>query len=444
MSFRFRRSVKIAPGIRMNVSKTGVSASVGPRGASASLGKQGVYGNVGIPGTGMSYRTKLKDANAAHERRMLAAEERERRKQHSAESLSKVTLSVDEKGTLIVKDKFGDDVTGTNLRLMWEQKADTIEEWLETQIDEINGDTELLANIHLDTLSPSASPEYAYQPFPEPEPEVPVPPEIPAKPLKETLPPRRWWHVLIPGSIKRLEAIKARIKSEHSQAITQWNETKHRLAEEHAKSIKAHTELRSSWLARKEAHDQSEARNAEQFNKDLADNVDFMESLVESHLNELDWPRETIVSLETLSGGDVVIMDVDLPEIEDFPQKTAQLSASQKRLLIKSKPQKTLRLEYARHIHGILLRVAGTVFAALPKCKQVVISGYSQRLDPATGAVNDDYLISSQIPRDTFAKINFDNLEGVDPIEAFTQFTTRRNMTATGVFKPTEPFTSSL
>ncbi|MBN2885822.1 MAG: DUF4236 domain-containing protein [Chromatiaceae bacterium] len=59
MGLRFRRSIKIAPGIRLNFGTRGVSLSLGPRGASVSVGKSGVHGNVGLPGTGLSYRAKI-------------------------------------------------------------------------------------------------------------------------------------------------------------------------------------------------------------------------------------------------------------------------------------------------------------------------------------------------------------------------------------------------
>ena len=54
-SFRFRRSVKIAPGVRLNFSKSGVSTSIGTRGAHVTLGHGKVRKTVGIPGTGVSY-----------------------------------------------------------------------------------------------------------------------------------------------------------------------------------------------------------------------------------------------------------------------------------------------------------------------------------------------------------------------------------------------------
>ncbi len=59
MALRFRRSIKIAPGIRINLGKAGASLSLGGRGATMTMGPRGVYGNVGLPGTGLSYRTKL-------------------------------------------------------------------------------------------------------------------------------------------------------------------------------------------------------------------------------------------------------------------------------------------------------------------------------------------------------------------------------------------------
>src|ERR1700693_1774677 len=55
MGFRFRRSVKILPGVRLNFGKRGVSTSVGVRGAHVTFGKSGTRTTVGVPGTGLSY-----------------------------------------------------------------------------------------------------------------------------------------------------------------------------------------------------------------------------------------------------------------------------------------------------------------------------------------------------------------------------------------------------
>ncbi|GIV96838.1 MAG: hypothetical protein KatS3mg057_1495 [Herpetosiphonaceae bacterium] len=59
MGWRFRKSVKIFPGVRLNISKRGISTTVGVRGASVTFGQRGTYLNIGLPGTGLSYRTRI-------------------------------------------------------------------------------------------------------------------------------------------------------------------------------------------------------------------------------------------------------------------------------------------------------------------------------------------------------------------------------------------------
>jgi hypothetical protein len=59
MSVRFRRSVKIFPGVKINIGKRGISTSVGVRGAHLTFGKNGTYLSTGIPGTGLSQRNKI-------------------------------------------------------------------------------------------------------------------------------------------------------------------------------------------------------------------------------------------------------------------------------------------------------------------------------------------------------------------------------------------------
>ncbi len=60
MPFRFRRTMKIAPGVRLNLTKTGVSARVGPRGLGLTVGTSGTTASAGIPGTGLHASRKFK------------------------------------------------------------------------------------------------------------------------------------------------------------------------------------------------------------------------------------------------------------------------------------------------------------------------------------------------------------------------------------------------
>ena len=59
MGFRFHRSIRLLPGLRLNLSKSGVSTSIGTRGAWLTFGKRGTRSTVGIPGTGISYTEAL-------------------------------------------------------------------------------------------------------------------------------------------------------------------------------------------------------------------------------------------------------------------------------------------------------------------------------------------------------------------------------------------------
>jgi len=56
---RFQKRLRVLPGVRINLSKSGVSTSIGPRGADVNIGSHGVTTNAGIPGTGLSYRSKV-------------------------------------------------------------------------------------------------------------------------------------------------------------------------------------------------------------------------------------------------------------------------------------------------------------------------------------------------------------------------------------------------
>ena len=55
MGFRFRKSIKILPGVRINFGKKSASISIGPQGAKMTVGTKGTRLTAGLPGTGLSY-----------------------------------------------------------------------------------------------------------------------------------------------------------------------------------------------------------------------------------------------------------------------------------------------------------------------------------------------------------------------------------------------------
>ena len=59
MGWRYRKRIKILPGVHVNISKSGISTNVGIKGASVTFGPKGTYVNTGIPGTGLYRRDKV-------------------------------------------------------------------------------------------------------------------------------------------------------------------------------------------------------------------------------------------------------------------------------------------------------------------------------------------------------------------------------------------------
>lgn len=83
MSFRFRRSIKIAPGIRVNLNKNSASVRIGPRGLGytvSSTGKKTL--SAGIPGTGLSYTEQISTPQRAQAFQQIPAPPDDNRPAH--------------------------------------------------------------------------------------------------------------------------------------------------------------------------------------------------------------------------------------------------------------------------------------------------------------------------------------------------------------------------
>lgn len=75
MGFRFRRSFKIAPGVRLNVGKKSASVSFGGKGVRHTISSTGrMTSSVGIPGTGLYYTKSSKYGSKAGSKHQLISE----------------------------------------------------------------------------------------------------------------------------------------------------------------------------------------------------------------------------------------------------------------------------------------------------------------------------------------------------------------------------------
>lgn len=399
MGIRFRKSFKLAPGVRMNFSGSGISASFGPRGASVSVGKRGVYGNVGIPGTGLSMRSKL-SGDAATVRRRLAVPQPQ-----TVEVAAKV--GVTDEGELYFQDADGNPLPLHWIEAAKKQNADAIKALIQRKCDEINAQIEAVGDLHLYTPDPTQRPIFVAKEYDEP---------APCEPTPRT-----------PTFFEKLFASK-----------------REKIAAENRDAAIRHQEHVDVWEARFALHRASEAKRRHQVEELIYSDIEAMERHLEQTLQDTAWPRETLVAAELLDSGRTVFLDVDLPEIEDMPDKTAGVPQRGMKLSIKAMSPTQIQRLYMRHVHSIGFRIIGEAFAALPETQQVMLSGYSQRRDKATGRINDEYLYSVRITRPEWHEVEFSRygLSDLDVVEALARFDLRRNMSKTGVFKAAIPFSA--
>lgn len=373
MGLRFRKSLKIASGVKVNIGKHGVSSvSFG----NFNIGSRGIYHTASIPGTGISYRSRV--VGPPKQKAGLS----QSRKKAKATEIS-ITLRLQDDGSVDYLDAKGQPLPDQAIRVVQKQNRGLILEWLQQQCDKYNSEIEALINIHWTTPAPTG--EIVVNPKPEP-------PKIePYGPLSR----------LFAGQRQKVDERNRRAQEAYEKALLEWE--------------KAEQALRSD--------------------------VEVMSAVLSSALTSIEWPWETVVSFDIRDSGSTVLLDVDLPEIEDMPTGRAQVRQRDLRLIIEERSQSQIQFEYVTHIHAIGFRLIGEVFARLPSVSTVVCSGYSQRVNKNTGRIEDQYLYSVRVPRAMWEQIDFGNLRAIDVITCFERFQIRRNITKRGVISPIEPFT---
>lgn len=394
MGIRFRRSIKLAPGVRMNLGLGGLGLSVGPRGASIGIGSRGTYANIGMPGTGLSAR-----------HRVSGGSQRSRSRSDDLAGL-KVSFNLQEDGTVDIVAPDGGPLPPRVIKRAHEQNEDYLRSWLLENCERWNKGIENLLTIHLKTPSPDRTPPDATRKnFPTPKPLPPVP--------------------------RRLTLL-ARIFRSKREKIERLNQE---AAERNEKDVIA-------WERDRDEHDRRESERLRLFQPDNQLDERIVQEYLTDVLSRVEWPRETAVSIELDESSTGVMVDVDLPEIEDMPDKIASVANRGLKLNIKNRSDTQRRREYMAHVHGVAFRLIGEVFSALPRIDRIAVSGFSQRVDRKSGHVADEYLFSVRVARQQWAALNFARLSDLDLTSCLSAFDLRRNMTATGVFKPIEPFTT--
>ena len=428
MGMRFRKSVKICKGLKVNFSKSGASVSLGGRGHSLTAGGRGVRATVGIPGTGLSYSTKIGGNSGRRKTTKSRKVSSTRNSRPTVQVPSQVQVSMNDKGHIELLDSRGMLITDeTVIRKIksteaFKQQKAALEVQRRQKIEEIvqNAAAENWKFINIASCAPVVDSKEAFEKHYESiEPakyEIPAPTqnEIQNMLMEEAKSEVKapFWKV---GKLRK-QYVADNFGPRMNEAINTWNKEK---------------------------------SNAEQvYFQECEDNKAFLRKLIDGDeetvcsafdvwIASCELPVEININYGLDIINEVMLLDVDLPEIEDLPD-TIMIKNTSGNLKEKKKTQGEKRGEYATCVFGLAIFIAANAFNIAPDIQKVLISGYTQRRDKV-GNINDDYIYSIKFTRDVFEGKDVSKL---NPQEVCMSVPNRCNMTSTSLFKTIKPFDS--
>jgi len=159
------------------------------------------------------------------------------------------------------------------------------------------------------------------------------------------------------------------------------------------------------------------------------------EAAIEQWLEGSEAPIAIEVQAEVLPEKDAIMIDLDLPEIEDMPlDKLAELADGT--VKIKKKTKKEQYEDYRTCVFGLGEYVASHAFTAVPQAKRIVVSAYTQRRSEKTGESMDVFIYSVVFDRTAFAA----GYQEKDPYDFCQDQRSRLYVLASGVMKEIAPF----
>jgi hypothetical protein len=343
MGFRFSRRVSILPGLKLNLSGSGVSLSAGVRGAHINLGPRGLYGSAGIPGTGLSYRQRLDSSSRSYDRpsveRRLSPRQWEavQRRQEQEEKAKEAQQTIDDQ---------------------WEQYQQMLHFW--KPLPEIPN---LEDFIQAQTQRPFESTQ---QPPPEP-----VWPEEEAKCLNE-----------LTESVKTqapYRMLPAMFAQNHAKTLfpAVWQERQPEIQQRYQESLADYEQ------ELKAAQAEWEARETERIawlQRLTAGNLEEIKHTLTEIFTGLQLPFQDATQCGLFfDTADLISVNLDLPEMEQV------ILFTRKRLLKNGEIREVARDKVERNrdyfdlVTGECAFIAAEVFSYLPLCQIIRLAAYTQR-----------------------------------------------------------------
>ena len=433
MGVRYRRSVKICKGVRVNFSKTGVSYTVGSKGASVNFGRNGVYANTGIPGTGIYARERIDGGNSRPSScASAAAEPQTFGIDVVMNDRGEVTLM--QGGNVITDEVLIRKIKATQSYKDERQRLDSLRRQKINEIMEADRkSTDDLLSLHkqapvADTMAAfmekmnTIEPErYIRNTFQEPPPSSG---EIESDLSIEAIKKVNTWAFWKRNKLRR-DYVAKRLPEEIDKAKKEWEAKKAAFeANEDEKERQKNQEFLHDWGMTKFG-----------LEKSIEGNPKFLNILIDSWISDCTLPFNVNIDYCYVPEERKLLLDVDLPEIEDIPN-TKMVKLSSGNLSQKKKTQAELKNDYSALVFSFVVFLAANLFGLSPAIEAMTMSCYTQRRK-STGDVEDDYILSIRFNRGPFEKNGF---RKKDPMEFCMGFENRCNMTSTNLFKKIKPF----
>ena len=239
----------------------------------------------------------------------------------------------------------------------------------------------------------------------------------------------------------RREYVNNHLESRFDEAFNEWSKKRHEyLGKKKALNDLAASKKRELDEIIKNKENYIQARTKELFEQEIkaweTERDDFYESLRQSMQNLIDGdmnyviaaigslfpdeelPMEYFVDYTYEEEKGKVMVDLDLPEIEDMPDRKIILTPTGKKS-IRMKGQTDLRSDYANCVFGLSMYVASAIFNISLKVKEVEISAFTQRKEANSAVATDQYVFIVNYTRDLFSSIDFSSLSSVQIMDFF-------------------------
>ena len=445
MGMRYRKSVKIMPGVRINFSKSGKSVTVGTRGASVNFGKNGTYLNTGIPGTGLYMREKISDGKSESKSRKITSTNKGydpeflRLYELYKPILIKITSSgkieiVDKNGALITDEFFLKKMKSTSEYKA--QKELLVSQWREKSEQEYQEAQSVLSDLvdihkysfyvkpieeYEHMLSQVKKQTYQMKDFDQKEPSKHEIETSLTKYAELHVTSKAFWRV----KKLREQYVKENLEVQYQKQHSEWESRKHAFELNQQKEAEMQN---AAYAVEYEAE-------CKAIRDKIAGSEEYVKTQLEMWLSSCTLPIEVNVDYEYDADTGSMYLDIMLPS-EDVIPKQEITKLANGGIKEKSKGRTTIQTEYASMIFGLGICISSGAFNISPSIKRILTSGFAKTRDKEGNEV-DECLYSVKFERSGFEGVL---IEEKSPIEFINLFENRYKASQTWALKGVTPF----